>query len=99
MKENQKENSKRLPLNMMRDSKNCTKVRYLEELLFKQKKNNKKKRRIWICFHKSFHHSWMMLDKAFFFFWPQCITQEFGALFQRNEVNGVLTVFTSQSDI
>ena len=38
-----------------------------------------------------------MLDKAFFF-WPQCITQEFGALFQRNEVNGVLTVFTTQSD-
>ena len=29
-------------MNMMRDSKNCTKVRYLEELLFKTKKQEEK---------------------------------------------------------
>ena len=79
---------------MMRDPKNLTRVRYLEQLLFKKEKTIRKKRRkIWICFHKT---SFLVDVKALFL--PRCITQEFGALFQRNEVNGVLTVFTAQSD-
>lgn len=78
---------------MMRDSKNCTKVR--QELLFKQKKTRRINEESGFAFIR--HHSWMMLDEAFFL-WPQCITQEFGAPFQLNEVDAVLTVFSTQSD-